>query len=56
MVRKQAVKTLPRGAVQLTGVEALSDGGGINQVASTQAACDVLVDVSHLHCVLDKYR
>ena len=40
----------------LTGVEALGDGGGINQVASTQAARDVLVDVSHLHRVLDKYR
>ena len=37
-------------------MEALGDGGGINQVASTQAARDVLVDVSHLHRVLDKYR
>ena len=36
----------------LTGVEALGDGGGINEVASAQAARDVLVDVSHLHCVL----
>ena len=33
-------------------MQTLCDGGGINEVTSTQATCDVLVDVSHLHGVL----
>ena len=33
-------------------MQTLGDGGGINEVASTQATCDVLIDVSHLHCIL----
>ena len=33
-------------------MQTLCDGGGINEVTSTQATRDVLVDVSHLHGVL----
>ena len=33
-------------------MQTFCDGGGINEVASTQATCDVLIDVSHLHGVL----
>ena len=33
-------------------MQTLCDGGGINEVTSTQATSDVLVDVSHLHGVL----
>ena len=33
-------------------MQTLCDGGGINEVASTQTTRDVLIDVSHLHSVL----
>lgn len=32
----------------LTGVQALGDGGGVDQVALAQAACDVGVDVTQV--------
>lgn len=31
-----------------TGVQALGDGGGVDQVALAQAACDVGVDVTQV--------
>lgn len=39
-----------RGRVRggLTGVQALGDGGGVDQVALAQAACDVGVDVTQV--------
>jgi hypothetical protein len=37
---------------ELTCVQALCDSGGINEVASTQLARDMLVDITHSHCVL----
>ena len=37
---------------RLTRVQALCDGGGINEVSSTQLARHMLVDITHSHCVL----
>lgn len=37
----------------LTGVQALRDGGGFNEVAGTQATSDVLINASHTHSVLN---
>lgn len=41
---------------QLTRVQALCDGGGINEVTSTQLASDMLVDVTHSHSILTRKR
>ena len=37
---------------ELTCVQALCYGGSINEVTSTQLACDMLIDVTHSHRVL----